>query len=150
MSSRDRPDGAIPLSISQMLGLIPFTRHLGIRLIEAGPAGETIFHLPFDTRVIGNLMLPAVHGGVLASFMEAAALTTVYAMENQDRLPKLVDFSIDYLSSAGPHDLYSTCEILRQGKRIAAVGIRCWQRDRNAPVTLGRAHILFAQPAAES
>jgi acyl-coenzyme A thioesterase PaaI-like protein len=67
-----------------------------------------------------------------------------------DFAPKLVDFSIDYLSSAGPLDLFARCEMHRAGKRIAAVGIRCWQRNPDAPVALGRAHVFVAPSATDS
>lgn len=137
-------------NISRTLALLPYAKQLGIRLVEGHSASGRVFHLPFEPRLVGNMALPAFHGGVIASFMEVAALSTTYSLLSKDRPPKLVDFSIDYLSSAGPHDLFAACEMQRIGKRIAAVGIRCWQRDRGTPVALGRAHIFIAHSAADS
>ena len=57
----------------------PICRHLGIRLSARRARGELTFHLPFDARLIGNASLPAIHGGVLATFMQAAALTATSA-----------------------------------------------------------------------
>lgn len=92
----------------------------------------------------------AYHGGVVATLMQVAALTATYVLLDEDRPPKLVDFSIDYLSSAGPGDLFARCEMHRVGRRVAAVGIRCWQQDPDAPVALGRAHVFVAASASDS
>jgi uncharacterized protein (TIGR00369 family) len=132
------------------LEAIPYASHLGIRLAEAETADVVVFHLPFDARMIGNVTLPAIHGGVVATFMQAAALAATYALMHEDLPPKLVDFSIDYVSSAGPADLYARCEMHRVGKRIAAVGVRCWQQSADAPVALGRAHVFVAPSASDA
>ena len=131
------------------LQAMPYARHLGIRLM-AEPTDSTVFHLPFDARIIGNPTLPAIHGGVVATFMQAAALASTYALMQEDVPPKLVDFSIDYLSSAGPTDLFAQCEMHRVGKRIASVGIRCWQKNSDAPVALARAHMFVAPSASDA
>lgn len=136
--------------IAATLQAIPYTRHLGVRLANHGAADGVVFHLPFDARLIGNVTLPAIHGGVVATFMEAAALAATYALIDAGLPPKLVDFSIDYLSSAGPIDLYAQCEMHRVGKRIATVGVRCWQRNVDAPIALGRAHVFVAPSASDA
>lgn len=56
--------------------------------------------------------------------MEIAPLVTVLVGEDQARLPKLNDFTVNYFRSAGRRDLFAVCEILRQGRRVAAVGVR--------------------------
>ncbi len=136
--------------ISSALNALPYARHLGLCRADAGGTGSVIFHLPFEARLVGNISLPAYHGGVVASFMQIAALTVTYGVLGEDRPPKLVDFSIDYLSSAGPFDLFARCEMHRVGRRVAAVGIRCWQHDPDAPVALGRAHVFVAPSASDS
>lgn len=148
-------DNSVPIkgangNILRTLALLPYAKQLGIRLVEGLSASDRVFHLPFEQRLIGNMALPAFHGGVIASFMEVAALSTTYSLLSEDRPPKLVDFSIDYHSSAGPHDLFATCEMHRIGQRIAALGIRCWQQDPSTPVALGRAHIFVAHSASDS
>lgn len=96
---RDRGDPQVTRDrIVATLEAIPYARHLGIRLAEAETADDAVFHLPFDARLIGNVTLPAIHGGVVATFMQAAALVATYALMHEDLPPKLVDFSIDYLS----------------------------------------------------
>ncbi|MEJ8850543.1 PaaI family thioesterase [Variovorax rhizosphaerae] len=148
----DDVDDAQPMRdrVAAALEAVPYCRHLGIRLAPGAQDGELIFHLPFDARLVGNPSLPAIHGGVLATFMQAAALTTTSAALGNRVPPKLVDFSLDYLSSAGPADLYAQCEMHRVGRRVAAVGIRCWQRSADAPVALGRAHVYVAHSPSDA
>lgn len=156
MSAESDHDGVDPRvtrnRIVATLDAMPYARHLGIglRLAGAGEGTGALFHLPFDARLIGNVTLPAIHGGVVASFMQAAALAATYALLPEALPPKLVDFSLDYLSSAGPADLYAQCEMHRVGKRIAAVGVRCWQKTPDAPVALGRAHVFVAPSASDA
>lgn len=150
MSDNSTPINISNDDISRTLVLLPYAKQLGIKLIQGLTASDQAFHLPFEPRLVGNMTLPALHGGVIASFMQVAALSTTYSLLSKDRPPKLIDFSIDYLSSAGPHDLFATCEMRRIGKRIAAIGIRCWQQDPKTPVALARAHIFVAHSAADS
>jgi uncharacterized protein (TIGR00369 family) len=127
-----------------MLDAIPYTAHLGITA-ERGDDGP-VYTLPPRAKHIGNRRLPAIHGGVVAALMEAAALVTVLVDEDQDRFPKPIDFSLDYLRSAhGGEPLHATCRILRQGRRIAAVRVDCWQGDdRDKLTATGRVHLLLS------
>ncbi|MFP5304322.1 MAG: PaaI family thioesterase, partial [Gammaproteobacteria bacterium] len=91
-------------------------------------------------------MLPALHGGVTAAFMETAALLHLLLQIDQDRVPKSIDFAIDYLLPGRPEDCYAECEVSRAGLRVAQTQIRCWQTDPGHPIALARAHFLLAAP----
>lgn len=127
-----------------VLDYIPYTAHLGIRVDTAGPA--PVYRLPARDNLVGNTRLPAIHGGAVAALMEATALVTVLVDEEQDRLPKPIDFSLDYLRSARTETLYAACQVLRQGRRVAAVRVDCWQEDRERLTATGRVHLLLSQP----
>jgi uncharacterized protein (TIGR00369 family) len=104
--------------------------------------------LPFRQSLVGNIALPAIHGGVVAAFMENAALLHLLLQLDETRVPKSIDFSIDYLRSAGPLDTFARCEVARQGRRVAQVQVRCWQDEPGHPgrtrdVALARAHFLL-------
>lgn len=122
---------------------IPYAVYLGIR-IEIDD-NDLIFSLPFRDQLVGNTRLPALHGGVIAGFMETAALLHAVWQQDQPRLPSTVDFSIDYLRSAGARDSYARCEATRLGRRVAQVQVRCWQTDETRPVSVARAHFLLAE-----
>jgi len=131
---------------SALLGLVPYVAYLGLRVDLREPAAP-VLHLPFKRSLIGNSALPAIHGGVVASFMESAALMHLLLMLDEQRVPKSIDFSIDYLRSAHAEDSWASCAVERLGRRVAQVQIRCWQADPAKPVALARAHFLLAAEA---
>jgi uncharacterized protein (TIGR00369 family) len=130
---------------------IPYSAFLDMQLIASG--GALRFRLPFRADLIGDAALPAIHGGVIAGFMECAAQLHLLLTLPERRLPKNIDFSIDYLRSGNPADCFVDCEVMRQGRRVAQVQIRCWQHERGAAegteprardIALARAHFLLA------
>jgi len=126
-----------------VIARIPYTAHLGIR-VETGADGTPVFVLPFRDDIVGNPRLPAVHGGAVAALMEAAALVVTLVDEAQSRLPKPIDFSLDYLRSARAEPLYAACHVLRQGRRVVAVRVDAWQASRDRLTASGRAHLLLS------
>jgi acyl-coenzyme A thioesterase PaaI-like protein len=104
---------------------------------------ELIFKLAANERNVGNYMLPAIHGGVLGGFMESAAGFHIAFKSDIDQLPKIVDFSLDYLRSARLEDTFAKCDVIRQGKRVVNVQVTAWQSSRERPITTARAHFLL-------
>lgn len=130
---------------------IPYAAHLDIHLIATD--GALRFRLPFRDSLIGDSALPAIHGGVIAGFMECSAQMQLLLTLPERRLPKNIDFSIDYLRSGNPADCFVDCGVMRQGRRVAQVQIRCWQHERathaeatarTRDIALARAHFLLA------
>lgn len=125
---------------------VPYAAFLDVRVTMEQQT--PLFHLPFRPSLIGNTVLPALHGGVVAGFMENAALLHLLLSLDESKVPKSIDFSIDYLRSANAVDSYAACEVARQGRRVAQVQIRCWQNEAGHPgrtrdVALARAHFLL-------
>lgn len=121
-----------------LLARTPYAAHLGIQREQDG------FLLPYRELLLGDATRPALHGGVVAGFMETAALLHLLLSDiAAARLPKTIDFSIDYLRGAGPRATHAACEVLRVGRRVALVSVRCWQEDMRKPVALARAHFLW-------
>lgn len=54
---------------------VPYIRFLGIAFERKGD--ELTAVLPFDPKLIGNPLLPAIHGGVTAAFLEVTAIITL-------------------------------------------------------------------------
>ncbi|MDD3762123.1 MAG: PaaI family thioesterase [Nevskiales bacterium] len=129
-------------SYSELLALVPFARFLGIELDGEG-SGVTA-RLPFRAELVGNRQANALHGGVTAAFMENAALLELMLRLDLDRVPKSIDFSIDYLLSGRAEDAYARCEISRVGSRVAHAVVRCWQQQESMPIAVARAHFLLA------
>ena len=124
-----------------MLERIPYARFLGVRAELAGD--EMTMILPFGQHIIGNPMLPAIHGGVLGSFMEMTALAQLQVKEGQEKQPRVIDVSIEYLRSGRPLTTFARAEIKKVGRRIANVHVEAWQEQRAAPIAALRAHFLL-------
>jgi uncharacterized protein (TIGR00369 family) len=123
---------------------VPYAAFLGIRveLIDDGIR----FILPADEKLIGNPSLPALHGGVVGAFMEQAAAFHLVAKMENPVLPKIIDFSLDYLRPARLQNTYAQCTLTRQGRMIANVSITAWQEDEATPNAIARAHFLINEP----
>ena len=126
--------------LNALLARIPYARYLGVRAELAGDEMTAI--LPFAPHLVGNPMLPAIHGGVLGAFMEMTALAQISIIQGLSRQPKPIDISVEYLRSARPLTTYARAEIRKIGRRIANVHVEAWQESRSTPITLLRGHFL--------
>ena len=133
---------------------VPYSAFLDVQVtLENGVPRS---RLPFRPSLIGNSMLPALHGGVVAGFMENAALLHLLLILDENKVHKSIDFSLDYLRSDNDADAWAECEVARQGRRVAQVSVRCWQDEPGHPgrtreVARARAHFLLggAEETAE-
>ena len=105
----------------QLLGLIPYAKLIGVECLRLGD--DLVFRLPASKDTIGNPILPAIHGGVIAGFMEHAAMIHLLMFMGIPHLPKIIDFSIDYLRAGHYRDTFAQCQVWRQGRRVANVAI---------------------------
>lgn len=119
---------------------MPFARFLNLELDVAGSELRT--HMPFEPHLIGNPLVPALHGGVIGAFLEMTAMVQLAVAENLDQIPKPVGVSVQYLRSAKPVSTYAEARINRVGRTIANVEARAWQDARENPVALLQAHFL--------
>jgi acyl-coenzyme A thioesterase PaaI-like protein len=122
---------------------VPYVVFLGIRAELCD--NEILFILPEDKKLIRNPSLPAIHGGVVGAFMEQAAAFHLIAKMEKPLLPKIIDFSLDYLRPARLRDTYAQCKLTRQGRVIANVTITAWQEQGDQPNAIARAHFLLPE-----
>jgi len=107
--------------------------------------GEILFILPESRKLIGNPSLPALHGGVVGAFMEQAGAFHLIAKMEKPVLPKIIDFSLDYLRPARLRETYAQCKLTRQGRQIANVTVTAWQEHVEQPNAIARAHFLLPE-----
>ncbi|WP_412461985.1 PaaI family thioesterase [Pseudomonas sp. SC11] len=121
-----------------LLALIPYARLIGIECQREGD--DLLFRLPANPDNIGNPLLPAIHGGVIAGFMELSAALYLLIFSDSLSIPKIIDFSIDYLRAGHYRDTFAQCQLWRQGRRVTNVSITAWQGERGSPIATARAH----------
>lgn len=120
---------------------IPYATFLGLQVEQQGD--EVITVLPFAEHLVGNVNLPAIHGGVVGAVLEMTATLQLLYDTACERLPKTVDVSFDYLRSAQNKTTYGRAIVTRQGRRVANVRTELWQDSRDKPVAAGHGHYLL-------
>ncbi|MDG1118653.1 MAG: PaaI family thioesterase [Flavimaricola sp.] len=157
-------------ALQALVGGVPYIQFLGIRFDRRGDELTAI--LPFDDKLIGNPMIPALHGGATAAFLEVAAIIELSwamiwdEMEHRPaavspaglppegakpanpalplvRLPKTIDFTVDYLRSGLPRDAYARARVNRSGRRFASVHVEAWQDNRARLFAQATGHFLM-------
>ncbi|AXC48671.1 PaaI family thioesterase [Paracoccus suum] len=154
---KSRRDGVL----QSMVESIPYLQFLGIRFDRRGD--ELTAVMPFDPKLIGNPLLPALHGGATAAFLETAAIVELAwsllwdEMESAPRaadaaigdrlhrLPKTIDLTVDYLRSGLPRDAYARARVVRSGRRYASVQVEAWQDNRAKLLAQATGHFLLPQ-----
>jgi acyl-coenzyme A thioesterase PaaI-like protein len=146
-------------ALHRLVDGVPYIQFLGIKFDRRGDELTAI--LPFDDKLIGNPILPAIHGGVTAAFLEVTAIIELsWSMLWEDmeqgkfdasstdaldqmRLPKTIDFTVDYLRSGLPRDAYARARINRSGRRYASVHVEAWQDNRSRLFAQATGHFLM-------
>lgn len=146
-------------ALARLMGSVPYVGLLGIDFDRHGD--ELTAVLRYGEHLIGNPSLPALHGGATASFLEVTALMELSwtwlwdAVESgrfgEDtelpRLPKTIDFTVDYLRSGLPRDAYARARVNRLGRRYASVQVDAWQDHRDRLFASATGHFLMPEPA---
>lgn len=125
----------------RLIRKIPYARLIGMSCIPIGDS--LLFTLPPYRSNIGNTTLPALHGGVIAGFMEMSASLHLLLTQNTTTVPKVIDFAIDYLSPGRLQESYAECRVIRQGKKIINVSVTAWQDSKDKPIATARVHLLL-------
>ncbi|HWA89311.1 MAG TPA: PaaI family thioesterase [Rhizomicrobium sp.] len=124
-----------------LIARVPYCAWLGVAArIEDG---AVVLDLPFDAKLIGNPILPALHGGVAGSLLETAALMQILHEMGTAKMPRTVDMTIDYLRSARATTSHARAFLVRQGRRVVSARAEMWQDDAAKPVAQLRGHFLL-------
>ena len=148
-------------ALNALVQSIPYIRFLNVSFDRRGD--ELTAQLNFEEKHIGNPLLPAIHGGVTAAFLELTAVVTLNwshlweRIESGDldpeemaagklpRQPKTIDFTVDYLRSGLPRDAYARATISRAGRRYASVHVEAWQDHKHKLFAQATGHFLMPQ-----
>lgn len=167
MMSRARPEPVQVVKqrrdavLKALVSNIPYYQFMGFQFDRRGDEVTAI--MPYNDSLIGNPMLPALHGGASAAFLEATALIVLswstlwedmesgaLSLEELEagklpRLPKTIDFSVDYLRTGLPRDSYARATLNRSGRRYASVFVEAWQDQHSRPYVQATGHFLMPQ-----
>lgn len=118
--------------------LSPYLVFLGIGFELS--ADQITGRLDYRPELIGNPLIPALHGGVTAAFLETTAQVTLLNQLRKGQAPRVIDMSIDYLRPGLAQNAYALAQIIRSGRRYASVDVRAWQQTPEKPFATARVH----------
>ena len=154
---KERRDAAL----SALVASLPYVQFLGVEFERRGDELTAI--MPYKEVLVGNPMLPALHGGAVAAFLEISAIielswsglwgdveTGEISVDDLTSgqaitLPKTIDFSVDYLRSGLPRDAYARARVNRSGRRYASVHVEAWQDNKSRLFAQATGHFLMPE-----
>ncbi|MGE0153730.1 MAG: PaaI family thioesterase [Reyranellaceae bacterium] len=128
--------------VARLAGTTPYTRFMNIA--PENTTGELLTRMRYHPQLIGNIMLPALHGGTIGALLEAAAIFQVLWEVETLAIPKIITITVDFRHSGRPVDTLARAVLTRQGRRVVNVAIEAWQDDRARPIASANAHFLVS------
>lgn len=128
--------------INLELQKIPYAQVLGAKARIVGDELQLV--LPFSEDIIGNPVLPAIHGGVIGGFMETMAITQLLLTSGTAVIPKPIGINVDYLRRGKPAETYARAVITKHGSRVVNVRVVAWQDNPEKPIATLHGHFMMA------
>ncbi len=143
-----------PDILDRLAASIPYIRFLGIVFERRGD--ELTALMPYKPDLIGNPLLPALHGGATGAFLEITAVMQIVSdtaladaaggdlpEDYAPVIPKPIDITFDYLRSGKPRDTYARAIVQRRGRRVANMRIEAWQEERAKLIAAAHGNFLL-------
>ena len=128
--------------LEAFLQRVPYVRFLGMKAELSGDEMTAI--LPFAPHLVGNMLLPALHGGVIGAFLEMTALAQLSVSQGSSKVHKTIDITIEYLRPGRALTTYARADLRKVGRRVANVHVEAWQDARDQPIAFLRGHFLLS------
>ena len=127
--------------VAAFLARTPLAQEIGMRCEVMGDEMTTI--IPFQEKLIGNVSIRALHGGMIGAFLELTAQAQVFLVtEHLTQPPRPINLTVDYLRQGHAKDTYARATITKMGRRMCSVQAEAWQDERSKPVTTLLAHFM--------
>lgn len=115
---------------------VPFNAHLNMKL-ETISEGYCLVRIPWADHLTGDASRAAVHGGLLATLLDAAGGAACWSLlENEGDRLSTVDLRIDYLRPGPPRDMLCEAQVVRMGNRVCVARMEIFS-DGDDPETMG-------------
>ena len=83
--------------------------------------------------LVGNPLLPALHGGAVTAFLELACSVAVARRLERSILPRLISLNVQFLTPIRLRNMMARPDVRRIGRRVAVVHIEAWQDNPGIP-----------------
>jgi acyl-coenzyme A thioesterase PaaI-like protein len=129
--------------INAALGGLPYVQMLGLAM--QFEAGELRGQLPFDEQLIGNPLVPALHGGVIAALLHFTAAAQLMLQTGSGNLPQIFTATTEYLANPELKTTYAGAVFITRTRRFANLRATAWQDDEAAPIAAATLQFLIGQ-----
>src|SRR5438046_10615858 len=111
----------------------PHAVHLGIRVVETGPAFG-VCALPFREELIGDPRRRVIFGGAITTLIDHASGLAVACAVEELRAIATIDLRVDYLRAAESDvELYARSDCYRLTRNVAFLRAVAYERTAAAP-----------------
>lgn len=104
---------------------LPYVRMLGFDITRHDDGLRGV--LPYAEHLIGNPLVPALHGGVVAALLHFTAAALLMMDAPGEKMPRVFTCTIEYLASPDLQDSFATAQIISRSRRFANVRATAWQ-----------------------
>ncbi len=126
---------------NSLVAWVPYAKFMGVRIdVDGDPFRCT---LPFANTLVGNPRLPALHGGAVSSFLECSGIFYLLWHMESAELPKIIDFSVDFLRTGRAEASHASVVMVKQGQRVAHLRITAWQSSVDKPIAIGHGNFML-------
>lgn len=114
-------------AVDALIRIPPFHHWLGVRAVACGP-GRAVLRIPPNPDFVGNPLIPAIHGGIVAALVDLAGGAALY-VDLQFPTPT-IDMRVDYLKPAlAGKALVAEAVVKQRGRTVAFVDVDVRDED---------------------
>lgn len=116
---------------------IPFSKFLGMRVTKI-EGGVAVVEIPFREELIGNPLLPSLHGGVVSSLLDTCGGVAVWSQIGRSDRISTVDLRVDYLRPGRPETIIGRGRVVRLGNRVGVAELTAYHPGaEDEPIAVG-------------
>jgi len=114
--------------------------------------GELDMVLPYRKSYTGNVLIPCLHGGVVAAFLDhVGGFAAWTSLSDPTKLLATVDLRVDYLKPSPCEDIICEARVVASGQKLIRADMTVWNKARTEKLALGRAcYNVYKLPAGKS
>jgi uncharacterized protein (TIGR00369 family) len=117
--------------------VIPFSKFLGMRVVTI-ESGLAVVEIPFRAELIGNPLVPSLHGGVVSSLLDTCGGVAVWSQIGRSDRISTVDLRVDYLRPGRPELLIGRGCVVRLGNRVGVAELAAYHAGaEDEPIAVG-------------
>jgi uncharacterized protein (TIGR00369 family) len=136
-------------TLARLFESTPFVGFLGMRF-EVVERGRVVMAVPFRNELIGNPVLPALHGGVISALLDTCGGAAVWSQLGHGDVVSTVDLRVDYLRPGRAEKLLGEGRVIRLGNRVGVSELRAYHPGaESAPVAIGTGVYNIRRAGAE-